>query len=335
MPVVITRPCLALLASIAAAPASAEIAGNAVAVTPSAQTESPRGAVILAKGSEINAFDKVRTSVDGAVTLRFRDNSSLDVGPGSVVSIDRFVYNPDNTAKTAAITLTRGTFRWVSGRSAKEAYNIKTPASTIGIRGTDFTVIADLGATVVQLKSGAVRACSPVSGRCSAIERPGQGLRIWNNGRIELFNPGTLLHAQVTRMAHHMRMPGMHRPPMLPGQPFPGAAQPVPAGGQAATAVQQQAAPAGKQQWTGSYAPRSGLASLPRTLSALPGAPPSGPFAAQNGAVMRDHRDLMKRPVLGGLTPGGPPMNAMQMLRPVQRPSAIESKDSANIPVIQ
>ena len=65
-----------------------------------------------------------------------------------------------NTLDNLAINALLGTFRFISGNSSKQAYSIKTPTATMGIRGTkfDFTV-RRRGDTDVVLFSGQVDVC--------------------------------------------------------------------------------------------------------------------------------------------------------------------------------
>ena len=50
----------------------------------------------------------MNTDVQGRTNLRFIDQSNLDIGPGSDVKIDRFVYNPNRTTAGASISLVKG-----------------------------------------------------------------------------------------------------------------------------------------------------------------------------------------------------------------------------------
>ncbi|HEX9904779.1 MAG TPA: FecR domain-containing protein [Propylenella sp.] len=85
------------------------------------------GAVFM--GDEIVAGSK------GLAQIRFIDDTRLVIGPNSRLKIDTFVFNPDNTAQRVTINALKGTFRFISGRSPPSAYSIRTPTSTIGIRG--------------------------------------------------------------------------------------------------------------------------------------------------------------------------------------------------------
>lgn len=56
-----------------------------------------------------------------------------------------------------AITATKGVFRFLSGKFASSAYEIKTPTATMGVRGTFFDVIVEEdGLTTVAVQEGEV-----------------------------------------------------------------------------------------------------------------------------------------------------------------------------------
>ena len=49
--------------------------------------------------------------------------------------IAAFVFNNDDTARQVSINAVRGAFRFITGKSSKDAYSITTPTATIGVRG--------------------------------------------------------------------------------------------------------------------------------------------------------------------------------------------------------
>lgn len=189
--------------------------GTATSARPVAQSEGSRGTLDLVKGSALEAYDTVRTGPGGSAKLRFFDASTLDVGPGALVTLDEFIYSGRSTASTASLTMARGAFRWVSGQSPKGAYDLKTPLANIGIRGTVLSITAASDVTTVRLQSGAATACSRVSGQCASVGRSGQGVRLWADGRVEMFGPGTG-SAPVRRSA---LPPGGPDAPGGPGEP--------------------------------------------------------------------------------------------------------------------
>ncbi|MGO8565429.1 hypothetical protein ACC743_39500, partial [Rhizobium ruizarguesonis] len=52
--------------------------------------------------------------------------------------IDKYVFDDSQSVKKLTIRSAKGTFRWVSCSSNSSAYQILTPAGTIGVRGTSF-----------------------------------------------------------------------------------------------------------------------------------------------------------------------------------------------------
>jgi len=98
---------------------------------------------IAAVGSVVQQGDLVITGADGSVGITFRDNSLLSVGPDSVLSIDRFVFDSTTHQGAFESSLKQGTLAVVSGKLAKQspdAMTVKTPAAILGVRGTEFLV---------------------------------------------------------------------------------------------------------------------------------------------------------------------------------------------------
>lgn len=96
-------------------------------------------------GSLVQQGDLVITGADGSVGITFRDNSLLSVGPDSVLSIDRFVFDSTTYQGSFESSLKQGTLAVVSGKLAKqspEAMKVRTPAAILGVRGTEFLVRA-------------------------------------------------------------------------------------------------------------------------------------------------------------------------------------------------
>jgi hypothetical protein len=85
--------------------------------------------------------ERVKTGRDARTRLRFLDATELTVGGNSNVLLDRFIYDPQSGAGEAAITFSKGVFRFVTGSiRTKEAITLKTPTATIAIRGTHLIV---------------------------------------------------------------------------------------------------------------------------------------------------------------------------------------------------
>jgi len=94
-------------------------------------------------GMTLAAADVVKTGADGSVGIMMRDNSRLSAGPNSVVSLDRFEFDPTTHEGRFDSGLQRGTLAVVSGRIARQspqAMTVRTPSAVLGVRGTDFVV---------------------------------------------------------------------------------------------------------------------------------------------------------------------------------------------------
>jgi hypothetical protein len=137
---------LALVAALVAlAPASvpAQEAGHVKVAKGTVQIDRAGQRTPATVGAAVLAGDVVTTDADGSVGITFLDNSLLSVGPNSVLSIDRFVFDSTTHQGSFESSLRRGTLAVVSGKLAKqspEAMKVKTPAAVLGVRGTEFLV---------------------------------------------------------------------------------------------------------------------------------------------------------------------------------------------------
>ena len=110
--------------------------------------------------SDIFQGDVITTDKGGEAQIKFLDNTRFVVGPGSKVTIDEFVFNPNGTAASIGLAAVKGTFRFIGGSSTSDTYKIRTPTATIGIRGTalDFAVNAR-GETTILWQEGSGQVC--------------------------------------------------------------------------------------------------------------------------------------------------------------------------------
>ncbi len=101
-----------------------------------------RNAVIgrkLASGEPVFMGDRIGTGPESSLQLMLLDETTLSIGPGSSVTVDNFVYDPARGGGKVTLDVARGAFRFISGRIARDEprnVEIRTPAGTIGIRGT-------------------------------------------------------------------------------------------------------------------------------------------------------------------------------------------------------
>ena len=109
-------------------------------------------------GAELRLGMRVVTGADGRAVLKFLDDQTISLNPGSVFWIKNYRYakgKPQDNRST--MELLKGGMRFISGTMAKEnpeAIRIDTPVATIGIRGTEFTAV--LGSLCLLVHQGAV-----------------------------------------------------------------------------------------------------------------------------------------------------------------------------------
>jgi hypothetical protein len=122
---------LASLAGIAANSNAAEKVGSAIKIN----VTVTGGAGPLSTGDAVHHDERVRANASGVGQFQFNDGSKLAVGPNATVVIDKYVLGEGGKLKKLTVRATKGTFRFISGKSSPSAYTIVTPAGTMGIRG--------------------------------------------------------------------------------------------------------------------------------------------------------------------------------------------------------
>jgi hypothetical protein len=114
----------------------------------------------VTKGMTLLEGDRIHTAADSHVYVRLRDGGLLVVRPASELHVDRWRFDPAQPQQSQIkYTLESGMARHVSGQGAKAArdkFRFNTPVAAIGVRGTDFTVLADPAVTRVSVQTGGV-----------------------------------------------------------------------------------------------------------------------------------------------------------------------------------
>ena len=119
------------------------------------QVKTARGDVVIERagttlpakpGTRLQAADVLRSGADGAAGVTMSDGALLSIGPNSVLSLDTFAFDATTHQGRFDATLSKGSLAVSSGKIAKqspEAMKVRTPASVLGVRGTDFVVRVD------------------------------------------------------------------------------------------------------------------------------------------------------------------------------------------------
>ncbi|PZM11211.1 FecR family protein [Rhizobium tubonense] len=152
----------------------------------------------------VHRDEAIKTSKDGLGQFVFRDGTKLAVGWGSTVVIDKFIFDDSKTVKKLTIKVSQGAFRWISGNSSSSAYQIVTPAGTIGVRGTAFDVnINRNGTTAVVLLSGKVNFCG--GGGCTELKNRCDFVIAKRNG--DVVDTGTVNRGILKTLGNQRALP--------------------------------------------------------------------------------------------------------------------------------
>ena len=141
--------CLIGLAVMVSLPSWAADEAGLIKVSKGTVTVERNGQKLPASaGLPVLVGDRVVTGEDGMVGITLRDNTLLSAGPKSLLVLNTFVFNEATHDGALDASLKRGTLAVVSGKLAKNSPNsvqFRTPASILGVRGTEFVIDAGSG----------------------------------------------------------------------------------------------------------------------------------------------------------------------------------------------
>lgn len=115
------------------------VKGDAMVITGGQQVKAEVGTPVVA-GS------KLKTGANGSMGVTFKDNTVMSFGPNTELTVDEYLYSPNQGKLKLGATMAKGTLAYLSGAIAKikpDAVTVKTPTGTIGVRGTHFVVKVD------------------------------------------------------------------------------------------------------------------------------------------------------------------------------------------------
>lgn len=97
----------------------------------------------LKQGDFFYVKDEILTSDRSFAVLQFTDGAKVTVRPDSTLIIEAYLYS-GNPEDETTLNLVQGGLRVITGAMAKsnpENYKVKTPVATMGVRGTEFSVV--------------------------------------------------------------------------------------------------------------------------------------------------------------------------------------------------
>jgi hypothetical protein len=192
----VVAPFIALLLCVfVATPSSAaEQVGKVASAKTAVYSSGTGGRKALDTGDPVFFLDKLSTNGTGIGEFVFQDGTKVAIGPSASIVVDRFVLKNRSTFQSFGVKATKGTFRWISGRSPSSAYRINTPTGTMAARGTAFDVTTRNGVTHVVLLNGAAKFCK--GKECCELKRSGDYIAV---------KPGSLCNKMNVKKAFKNR----------------------------------------------------------------------------------------------------------------------------------
>ena len=135
--------CVVFCAAALALPARAEPAGKVL--TADGDVLVLRGSQILrlSRGAAVESGDQIHTGSDGKILIVFTDSGLVWIRANSDFVVDEYSY-AQGGREAAFFSLLKGGARSVTGligRRTRSNFRLRVPVATIGIRGTDFSVV--------------------------------------------------------------------------------------------------------------------------------------------------------------------------------------------------
>ena len=125
----------------------------------------------------VGLADQVSTGAASRLQILLLDKSTFTVGANARLTIDRFVFDPDQKSNFTA-TVAKGAFRFMSGSKGHgTSSSIKTPVASIGIRGTIVDgIVGPEAITITRLSrnAGPVPDADPETATLVVLRGPGR-----------------------------------------------------------------------------------------------------------------------------------------------------------------
>ncbi|MGA2943448.1 MAG: FecR domain-containing protein [Xanthobacteraceae bacterium] len=202
---------------LTATPAVAQQVGTAPAVNPQSESTPPGGTTApLIVGAHIVRNERIHTTPDGTVQLRFTDKSSMSIAPNTDIVINEYVYDPNANSGHLLATLTKGALRYVGGElSHAGATTITTSAANIGVRGGTATISHGPNGTEVIDNAALITIQNGVGTFVLLRSDFGASARSWNSpiidlGRIPQSRIGYLLALLTSKNGQNGGVPGFN-----------------------------------------------------------------------------------------------------------------------------
>jgi len=113
----------------------------------------------LRTGDRVNQGDTVNTGPTSSVVLKFDDGQVAALTSNSSMTVTAYQYNAQAGSGSVLLSLITGGMRAITGligKNTPDRVSYRAATSTIGIRGTDVTIVTVAGNVVVSVTEGSI-----------------------------------------------------------------------------------------------------------------------------------------------------------------------------------
>lgn len=142
----LTCGCLSFAATSAPAQTTEQASGVVKTMSGQAFIDYNGQRFIAEIGTPVYLRSQLLTGPNSSIGVTFRDQTVISLGPDSHLTIDQYLFSPNEGKVGLVATMARGTLNYVSGLIAKlkpDGVSVNTPTAVIGVRGTQFVVRVD------------------------------------------------------------------------------------------------------------------------------------------------------------------------------------------------
>lgn len=191
---------ISLLVSVLLLLTTTLFAGEAATVThlsgPLAVRKADGAIRVVSIGSKIDVGDTVVTEKRTYARLKFNDGSEVTLKPNSQFKVEAFSFDKEKPKNdSASLNLIKGGLRTITGQIGKrgnqDSYRMKTPAATIGVRGTIYDAHFCQGDSCGAIKPGLYLAVSNGSVVITNSEGSQTTLQVKAGQYVYVQNPAT------------------------------------------------------------------------------------------------------------------------------------------------
>ena len=111
----------------------------------------------IKNGQKILTNQRIRTGRNSATSISLKDNSIIKIGEIADVYMDNIIFDRTESSLNGSMEMVTGLLRFTSGKIHRMNLKIQTGNLTIGIRGTQFDLLANRSKTEIKVTQGQVQ----------------------------------------------------------------------------------------------------------------------------------------------------------------------------------